>query len=420
MLRAIAITGFVVAAAYSNTHAQQPSASAPALGLGDNYTALARGYAAVAWNPAMLGLADNPRTSLAILPVRTIAGLDPVSLHDISDYAGEFLPTAVREEWLRRIEREGGEEGTGGGDVTWLAAQAGKFALQLATSFRAVGNLTPGGAELLLFGNYGREGEPRALELRDSHVSAFAVSTGAISYGTPVAPDMTIGATLKYALGHLLLHGEDRGTVFTADPEGSINFPVVVSGSDGFVGNGGWGIGLDVGFAMVRGSWTFGATLHNAFHTFTWEGNDLVLRAGLASFDEHTLQTDFQEREFDAAPAHLREFVEDARFAPTLAVGLSRLVDARLTVTGDFRKRLGDSRIELAPPTHVGVGAEYLLVPRVPLRGGLAYTNGGYQIAGGVGVDFGPISLAASLMRRDTDLGVDAIAMFTLISTMSR
>src|SRR5688572_32227527 len=125
MVRAIAIAAVLPGLLTVAGHAQQPSASAPALGLGDNYTALARGYAAVAWNPAMLGLPDNPRTSLAVLPVRAIAGLDPVTLGDISDYGGEFLPNVVREEWLRRIEREGSEQGTGGGDITWIAAQAG-------------------------------------------------------------------------------------------------------------------------------------------------------------------------------------------------------------------------------------------------------------------------------------------------------
>jgi hypothetical protein len=420
MLRTIIVALVLPGLLSAVASAQQPSASAPALGLGDNYTALARGYAAVAWNPAMLGLPDNPRTSLALLPARTIAGLDPVTLGDVSDYDGEFLPAVVREEWLRRVEQEGSEQGTGGGDITWIAAQAGRIAVQLGTSFRAIGNLTPGGAELLLFGNYGRAGTPRALDLRDSHVSAFAVSTAAVSYGAAIASDMTVGATLKFALGHLLLHGEDRGTAFTADPEATIHFPIVGSDGEGFNGNGGWGIGLDLGFATVRGGWTFGATLHNAFNTFAWNRDDLVFRAGLGGFDVQTVETDFDEQEFAFAPAHLKDFVEDARFPPMIAVGLSRIVSHRLTVTGDFRRRLRDSSIEIAPPTHLGIGAEYLVVPRVPLRGGVAYVDGGYQMAGGVGADFGPLSIAVSLMRRDTDLGVDTITMFTLISTMSR
>ena len=419
-MRCLCVVAIVLTRLASDAIAQVPSASAPALGLGDNYTALARGYAAVAWNPALLGLPDNPRTSLALLPVRAIAGLDPVTLGDISDYGGEFLPTVVREAWLKRIEREGSEQGTGGGDVTWLAAQAGRFALQIGTSFRAVGNLTPGGAELLLFGNYGRAGAPRALELRESYVSAFAVSTAALSYGKSVAPDMTVGATLKFAVGHLLAHGEDRGTTFTAEPEANVNFPVVGSQSDGFDSDGGFGIGLDLGYALVRGAWTFGATLHNAFNTFAWNRDDLIIRAGLGTFDTDALQSDFEEQEFAGAPAHLRDFVEEARFAPVLAVGLARIINERLTVTGDFRQRLRATSIELSPATHLGVGAEYVIVPRVPVRGGIAYVNGGYQIAGGAGVDFGPISIAASVMRRDTDLGVDTITMLTLISTMSR
>src|SRR5919199_3719364 len=57
--------------------AQLPSASAVALGSGDNYTALARGYNAVAWNPAGLAMPGNPGFSLTILPVRGSGGLRP-------------------------------------------------------------------------------------------------------------------------------------------------------------------------------------------------------------------------------------------------------------------------------------------------------------------------------------------------------
>ncbi len=401
-------------------HAQLPSASTPALGMGDNYTALARGYNAVAWNPAMLGMPDNPRVSLTVLPVRGIAGLDPITLGDIADYQGEFLPVTVRERWLTLIEAEGSEQGTGGGDLTVFAAQAGRFGVQLAITARALSNITPGAAELILFGNYGRADEPRALDLEGSHVTGFAASTLAASYGRPIAANMMAGATLKYTVGHVLTHGEDRGTTFTPDPTATINFPVVGTSTEDFDGSAGSGIGLDLGFAMVRGAWTFGAALQNVFNTFAWNEDELVFRAGLGTFDVETHISDFDERPFATAPAHLKAFASGADFEPNLAVGLSYVANGRLTLTGDFRTRLSESTMSIDPDTHLGVGAEYLPVPRIPLRAGLAYVEGGYQVAAGIGVDFGPVSIAASLARRDTDLGVDTITMFTLISTTSR
>ena len=76
--------------------AQMPSASTAALGMGENYTALARGYNAVAWNPALLGLYGNPRTSLTLVPVRIVAGLDPVKLADFADFQNKVVPDAVK------------------------------------------------------------------------------------------------------------------------------------------------------------------------------------------------------------------------------------------------------------------------------------------------------------------------------------
>src|SRR5918911_5051906 len=83
--------GIVSAAAPRAALAQLPSASASSLGLGDNYTALANGYNAVAWNPARLAMPGSPHFSLALLPARLGGGLDPITLSDVADYSGVLL-----------------------------------------------------------------------------------------------------------------------------------------------------------------------------------------------------------------------------------------------------------------------------------------------------------------------------------------
>src|SRR5919206_5228981 len=88
--------------------AQLPSASAVALGTGDNYTALARGYNAVAWNPAGLAMPGNPGFSLTILPVRGSGGLSPITLSDVADFSGTTIPDDVKASWLERIAAAGG------------------------------------------------------------------------------------------------------------------------------------------------------------------------------------------------------------------------------------------------------------------------------------------------------------------------
>src|SRR5687768_2950013 len=84
-------------------HAQLPSASTPGLGMGDNFTAVARGYHAIAWNPALLGLSGNPGASLALAPFRAVAGLDPITLKDFKEFQGELVPADVKARWLADV-----------------------------------------------------------------------------------------------------------------------------------------------------------------------------------------------------------------------------------------------------------------------------------------------------------------------------
>ncbi|MGQ0563387.1 MAG: hypothetical protein ACT443_16140 [Gemmatimonadota bacterium] len=423
MIRASLACCFALSSAHAAA-AQLPSASTRALGMGDNYTALARGYAAVSWNPALLGLPGNPGASLALLPVRGIAGLDPVTLGDIADFEGQVVPATVREQWLTRIEAEGSEQGTGGGDATYVAAQIGRLGVQVGSQFRAVGNLSPGAAELLFFGNAGRTGEPREIELSGSDLAAHASSTVALSFALPLGSSdfaqTAVGVTAKYTLGHLFLFGEDQGSTITADPSVNVRFPIIGTSTDDFNANGGSGFGLDIGFAARRGALTVGATIQNVINTFEWHDDKLIFREGLATFDDETSESSFDEAPFATAPANLRQLVEDAKFKPTIGAGFALEATSQLTLSGDLRARTGDSMLEDEPKLHLGAGAEFRALPILPIRVGVAYVTEGYQIGGGVGLNLGPLNIAASIAQRKTDLGKDTISMFTLISTTGR
>lgn len=404
--------------------AQLPSASTRALGMGDNYTAAARGYAAVSWNPAALGLSGNPRGSFVLLPTRLVAGLDPVTLSDLKDYQGQFVPDAVREQWLQRIEAEGSEDGSTGADVNWLALQIGRFALQVSTFGRVVGNLSPGGAEIILFGNAGRTGQPREITLTGSSLSSHGASTVALSYGFPLQRSQlaqtSIGITAKYTVGHLFAYGEDRGSSVTADPKVSIRFPVIATREQGFDGRGGSGFGLDIGFATQRGALTLAAAAKNVINTFSWDESRLAFRQGLANFDQDSSSSDFDEQPFANAPADLRALANEAKFKPVLAAGVAYEVSKRLTISGDVRARAGDTTLQDDPRFHIGVGSEVRAIPLVPLRAGVALISGGYQLGGGVGLNLGPVNLAASVLRRTSDLGTDLVTMLTLLSTTGK
>lgn len=425
MIRA-SVTGVMTVALAGAAFAQLPSASTRALGMGDNYTATARGYAAISWNPAMLGLPGNPGASFALAPTRLIYGLDPVTLQDIKNVEGEVVPVSVREQWLTSIEAEGSEQGTGGGDVSALAIQVGRFGVQLGTVARVVSNLSPGAAELLLFGNAGRTGQPRTIAFEGSSIQMHVVSTLGVSFAMPLgkgtARQSSIGVTGKYVVGHALLVGQDQGSTVTADPALNINFPVVGSRTTGesFSLDGGSGIGLDVGFATRAGNTTIAASVKNVINTFKWDVSGLEFRRGIAKFDANTKTSDFEAQAFENAPANLKEVVDDAKYKPSVAVGIALEASSRLTVSGDVRTHIGDTSIQDEPKLHAGVGAELRAIPLLPIRAGVALITGGYQIAGGLGLNLGPINLAASAARRKGDLGHDTSFMFTVLSTTGR
>ena len=407
--------------------AQLPSASASALGLGENYTASARGFNAVAWNPAGLGVYGNPKVSFALLSTRGLGGLDPVSLADLKEHEGTVLSTQIRQQWLDEISAEGSEAGSGGVDISYLAASVGRVGVQLSSQARAAANMGPGAAELLLFGNAGRTGSAADISFAGSSYDAVITSTAAISYAQPFIRTPTrsfaIGATLKYTFGHLMFTGEDEGGAVDADPLAvSIDFPMVVSDTV-FVFDkldNGNGVGLDLGATYVAGPWSVGAVAKNVFNTFKWDEASLFYRPGEAAFDGSDSETDFDPQPFSASPQSLQDRVEEFVGQAEFGAGLAFQPNRRVLLTADFRQRSGEARLGEST-THMGAGIELRPLSFLPLRAGGALLNDGGRFGSvGVGLEFGVLNLTLSAAQRDTDLGMDQMVMFTLSSLRTR
>jgi hypothetical protein len=246
--------------------AQLANTMPAAMGMGENYTAAARGYAAVAWNPANLGLSNGPSASAMLGATRLAGGLGPVTLADLHRYQDESVPLDVRQRWLADIRQAGGQTGGAGFDVGWAAFQVGRFAAQLSTSGRAVNDISPGFAQLLLVGNADDAGNPLDIELGGSTVDAEAYSTGAVSFAIPLprpqgVTAIAIGVTAKYTIGHALARTAESVGQAGSDPAGmELSFPlaytpVVYDGNRYWIRSGG-GFGVDVGAALRAGDWT--------------------------------------------------------------------------------------------------------------------------------------------------------------------
>lgn len=411
--RAAAVAA-LVAAPGALASAQQSSASVTAYGMAGSYTALARGYDAVAWNPANLGLPGNPAFSLSLLAAGGTSGVDPVSLADIKQYQGVTLPASVKQEWLERVTANGGETGQGNAGVSYLALSAGRVALQVSSNASLGAKMTPDAFEALLYGNAGRTGTPRDLDFSGSQFDGSAFTTAAASVGIPLGAHLALGVTGKYVLGNFVEHAADAGSSVTSSGV-AVSFPVVYSPPDSgqVVGS---GAGVDVGAAWTGERLTWSATVRNVFNSFAWNEAKLVTKEGSATFDGTTNATSFDDQPFASAPQSLRYEVASDRFEPAAAVGVAYLLSPSLTIAGDAHRALRDGGIQLDAPTQVSGGVEYRGIPLLPLRIGAAYVTDGWAASAGVGLHLGPYELGVAGMVRERDGMRETGAMVGLVS----
>ena len=412
--------------------AQQTNPSAPSIGMAGNYTVMARGLSSMAWNPAGLGMPGSPGFSIAVFPVHAVAGLDPITLGDIAEYDDTIIPADVREEWLDEIIAEGSQQGSGGGGVTYLAMNVGRFGFQAGTSVASSADIGPGVARLLLFGN--ADGDTAIdVSAEASELDMAVLSTLAFSYAHPLTvtlgplPDQhfSLGATLKYVVGHGLISGFDNGSS-ASENEVELIFPMIISAApDSFVVDGdtveaeeesswnkGSGIGLDVGAVWQGGIFSAAVSIQNLMNTFAWNEDDMWYSPGQVLFDGDTTITNVESRPLSEAPDEVRQRLDDLAFPPTVAIaGAVQL--PMVKVTGEVRHRPGES-ISLETATHVGVGAEFRPVPFLPIRAGVASLSGGYSLGAGLGVELGVFNLNVAANRRSTDLGTDVAGALTI------
>jgi len=400
-------TALMLALSASAAISQLPNASPAATGLSGAYTARARGYDAVAWNPANLGMSGNPGFSLGLFAVSGASGLDPISLSDFAPYSGKVLPAAQREQWLQQVTAKGGENGTADGGVTMIGLSAGPIALQVASSVAGSSTLSPDGFQALMFGNAGRTGSVETLNLGGSSVRAAGFTTGAASYGLSLGNSRSghgfaLGITGKYIVGNFLAMAEDQGSNASANSV-AVNFPMIYSRPDSNIVVGS-GAGVDVGLAWSASRLSFGATVQNIFNSFAWDQTKLMSKAGTALFDGNTSSSDFDDQPYANAPAALRTSVTEDKFKPTISAGMAYALSSSSTFSADFRQQMGDG-IQFGPKTQAGAGIEVRTLPVLRLRGGASYVTGGYGVSGGIGLALGSYELGVGGALRHVNGG---------------
>lgn len=396
------------------------------VGMAGNYTAIARGFGAVSWNPAGLGMPDNPALSLSFLPWTAVAGLDPITPAHFAEFDGQIIPESAKREWMEQIRQAGGESGIAGADINYLAFSIWRLGFQASTNVRTRMNVAPDVAEVFLFGNAGfTPGVPGDYSLDGSNFDLAATTSLAASFALPLSfelgplPDQhfAVGATLTYTVGNFMMMGQEQNSSLSSTPlEVNVRFPMIHSQLPDTVAgetlslNNGSGIGLDLGAAWQGGIFSAGLVVRNLINTFAWDPAMLEYRSGEATWTADTSYTSFEQLPVEQAPASLMERVHDLyEFSPVLSAGAAARVLPFLRLTGELRHAVKDN-LAVSSRNHVGVGAELTIIPFIPLRAGAALISGGYQLSGGLGLKLGPAQLAASAAVREAEFGSDVVA----------
>lgn len=420
---AVALLSVSATASFS----QLPSASPAAFGMAGNYTAMARGYEAVAWNAANLAMPGRPFFSLGIGILGGTAGLDPVDVTAFNNFSGILIDNATKAEWVDQARLAGGERIRIDGGVTPLALSFGPIGLHIGSSLYTDANLSADAFEALLFGNAGATGQPKVLDLSGTSVRSAAFTTGAGSLALPIPFKLTggilqnermaIGITGKYVVGHGLMLAQDDGSAVGNDVQ--LSFPTITVRTDEtslfttlptteYKGNAGSGMAADISLAWSGGPFRVGVLAENVFNAFKWDTSMLAFRPGTSSTDAAD-STGFDQREYGLAPQSMRDIVEAQRFAPAIAVGMSFMPMSRLTLTADMKTYTGgDEAIVIGPRSHFGVGAEFRVLPFIPLRAGVASVTDGWQAAVGAGLHFLGYELGAATSIRRRGLATES------------
>jgi hypothetical protein len=413
--------------------AQLPNPSPAAFAMGGNFTAIARGYEAVAWNPANLAMPGRPFLSFGLGVLGGSAGLDPIDLSAFNEFSGVLVDSASRVSWVEQAKLAGGEKGRLDGGVTWLALSVGPVGLQVGSSFYSSLNLSPDALDAVLFGNAGRSsGQAKPLDFTGTSVRTAAFTTGGLSFALPIPINLTngfymderaaIGITGKYVVGHGVVVAQDQGSTFDGTTM-QLRFPTVgpltdeslqsVLGQPEYDGVAGKGVGADLAVSWSGGPWKVGLLAENVFNGFKWDTTKLAFMPGTGTGDFTTdnTTTDFDQQAYGAAPQELRDIIAAQKFRQAITLGAAFELMKSLTLTADMKRSMGDDEaIVIGPKNRFGVGAEWRIVPFIPLRAGVASVTEGWQAGAGVGFSFlgYELGLSSSIRRRGqaTESGV--------------
>jgi hypothetical protein len=370
--------------------AQIETSNARSLAMGGAYTAAARGIEAAYWNPANLGLRDNPSFSMSLLSIGAAISNNSFSKNDYDLYNGAYLTPPMKTDILGKIPDDGFRVNMDS-EIEALGFSWRHWALSFSFESAAAIQLSRAFADVALNGNP----LDKTFDFSDSGGEGFAVSIIGVSYGralyVPLFRDFAIGATMKYVIGvghaQVIEAYGVAGTTYDGaygDARAKIRFA-----------EGGRGIGSDLGIAAaVNDKWTLGLTLRNWLSTIRWNEH-VEIREYAVATDSLTVEA-IDESSADSLVNDRKNAIDGSAYSRDLPAELSlgaAYRSGKLLWTADYAQGFS-RRPGVSSTPQLAMGAEYSVVHALPLRVGFSVGgHSGFSAGLGVGVRAGTFEI---------------------------
>jgi len=372
--------------------------TARALGMGGAYTALARGVHAPDWNPANLGLPDNPKLSMSFVSAGAQISNNSFTQGMYNKYVGKELSSGDVADILSSIPDNGLRFGVRG-TARLLSFSTGKFAMTLGCDFGTYGTLEKDIFELIFKGN----------ELdkmyRFDHIDASGEGIGLIgfSYGDQVqvefADIFTVGGSLNllYGLGYAKIEKADF-SVITKDSGFDLHGDY--EARTAAMSDMGWGLTVGAAAKMDE-KLTLSMSLTNLLGNMSWS-NNVELARGFIDADSVTV-LDFDESGEDDLVAD-SSWTEDAdRFSSRLPIQMrlgALYEEGDFVMTADYSQGFRTTAWTNTTP-QFAFGTEWRKVSWLPLRMGVLLGGQlGFGTSFGLGVRPGGFVWDLAIMNR--------------------
>ena len=418
----LVLAGLLVPAALA---AQLPDPSTRALGMGDAYGAIARGYEAVYWNPSALAMIGRPGLSIGLPHLDLRVGSNAYGFADFKKYAHSFLSQADKQTLYDKITGSTLDLTTHVG-MAPFGLSIGPFGLLVGAAGEVNGNIGKDAVRLALFGNAPRPNESTNFSAAGSLGRAWAATTAAGSFALPFSLPvgrLAVGVTYKYVVGNFLGFAQDLGTqiafnpLFTATEAGQALYtnygtgcnniqPLGTGPCGGKAGNG-YGVDLGATLQLLHGGITVSAMVVNAFGSMTWDQSRLAYDRNLRQSQQlssgKVQDTVLVKQSLDAngisanaqASALRDSLLANANFAKVARAGFA-LHSGKLTLAATGQIRLKEGLDEQSEKL-LSAGVEYRLLGIIPLRvGGSTDFAGATMLSAGTGLQLLGINLDLS------------------------